>query len=60
MTEKLESRVLHVKAAGDTQDAAALVAEFVDGKDDWAKARDTIRERTLRAPKASFVYAVER
>ncbi len=59
-TEKLETRVLRIKGAGDARDAQALVAEFVDAKDDWANARDLIRERYLRAPRASFVYAVER
>jgi hypothetical protein len=58
--EKLETRVLHIKAAGDERDAQALLAEFVDAKDDWAKARDVIRDRYLRNPRASFVYAIER
>lgn len=60
VTEKLEARVLHIKAAGDAQNAGALTAEFVEAKDDWAKARDIIRERYLRSPRASFVYAIER
>ena len=54
VTEKLEARVLHIKGAGDKADAEALKAEFVDAKDDWAKARDVIRERYLRAPQGEL------
>lgn len=59
VTAKLEARVLHIKGAGDQQNAEALLAEFVDATDDWAKARDVIRERELRAPRATFVYSIE-
>ena len=57
---QLETRVLKIKASGDKAGAEALKAQFVDGKDDWAQMRELIRERQLRAPKASFVYAIER
>ena len=38
--------------------AEKLKAQFVDGKDDFAKLRQTIAERWLRAQRASFVYSV--
>ena len=51
--------MLHTKGAGDKKDAEALKASFVDADDEWAKLRGTITERWLRAPKATFVYAVK-
>ena len=54
----LAKRVLMAKGRGDKKDAEAMVAAFVDAKDDWAKRRDVITERWLRAPKATFVYAL--
>jgi hypothetical protein len=57
-TERLEARVLRIKGAGDRPAAEALKAEFVDGRDEWTAAMDTIRERYLRTPRASFVYAI--
>lgn len=57
-TRALATRVLRIKGSGDRAGADALRAEFVDAADDWARARDVIRERVLRAPKASFVYAI--
>jgi hypothetical protein len=57
--EALEKRVLHIKAAGDKKDVEKLKAELVDADDEWAKVRLVIQERWLRAPKASFVYAVK-
>lgn len=56
---ELEKRVLRIKGAGDKKDAEALKAAFVDADDAWAKLRGTITERWLRAPKATFVYAVK-
>jgi len=56
--EAFETRVLKIKGAGDKADAEKLIAEFVDGKDDFAKLRAAIADRWLRAPKASFVYSV--
>jgi hypothetical protein len=55
----LATRVLKIKGTGDKKDAEAVKAEWVDAKDDWAKMRDLITERWLRAPKASFVYSVK-
>lgn len=57
-TRQLAARVLRIKGSGDRAGADALRAEFVDAADDWARLRDVIRERVLRAPKASFVYAI--
>lgn len=56
--DALAKRVLMAKGKGDRKDAEAMVAAFVDAKDDWAKAREVITERWLRAPKATFVYAL--
>lgn len=52
-------RVLKAKGRGDKKDAEKLKADFVDAKDTWAGLRDTIAERWLRAPKATFVYSVK-
>jgi hypothetical protein len=56
--KSLETTVLQIKGAGDKARAEKLKAQFVDGKDDFAKLRQTIAERWLRAPRASFVYSV--
>jgi hypothetical protein len=56
----LATTVVKIKAAGDKKGADDLKAQWVDAKNDWAAMRDLIAERWLRAPKASFVYAVRR
>ncbi|MDP2273351.1 MAG: hypothetical protein Q8K32_21610 [Archangium sp.] len=56
----LGKRVLAAKGKADKKDAEAMKASFVDAKDEWANLRTTIAERWLRAPKATFVYAVKR
>jgi hypothetical protein len=56
----LAKRVLMAKGRGDKTDAQKMVAEFIDAKDGWAQARTLITERWLRAPKATFVYAITR
>ena len=56
----LTQRVLKAKGKGDRKDAEAMKAAFVDADDDWKKLREVISERWLRAPKATFVYTVER
>jgi hypothetical protein len=56
--KSLEATVLEIKASGDKARAEKLKAQFVDAKDDFAKVKDTIAERWLRAPKATFVYGV--
>lgn len=54
----LEQRVLKAKATGDKADAEKLKAEFVDDQGDWKTLRDTITQRWLQAPKATFVYSI--
>ena len=56
----LAGRVLKAKGTGDKKDAEAMKASFVDAKDEWAGLRETITQRWLRAPKATFVYSVKR
>jgi hypothetical protein len=55
---QLEQQVLGIKARADRDAGAALKARYVDAKDRYAGIKDTIAERYLRTPKASFVYSV--
>ncbi len=55
---KMMKVVGQIKAKGDVAGAKALRADFVDAESRKARL-STIRERWLRAPKASFVYAVD-
>ena len=48
-----------IKARGDKTKADELVAAYVDTKGTHKQLMDTIRERWLRAPKASFVYSID-
>jgi hypothetical protein len=57
--QALETKVLQIKATGDKTGAEKLKAEFVDGKNDFAKIREVVTERWLRAPKATFVYSLK-
>jgi len=58
--QALETKVLQIKAKGDKAQAEQLKAMFVDDKDDdFAKLKNTIAERWLRAPKATFVYSLQ-
>ncbi len=54
----LMKRVAGIKARGDRAEADRLLAEFVVAKGAWSDLRETIRSRWLRAPKASYVYAI--
>lgn len=54
---ELEARVLGIKASGDVDSAEGLKQRYVDAED-RQELLSTIRERWLRAPKASFVYSV--
>jgi hypothetical protein len=54
----LETTVLQIKAKADKSAAERLKAEFVDAKDEFGNIRDTVTERWLRAPKATFVYSL--
>ena len=58
--DALAKRVLMTKGKGDKAEAEKMKKEFVDAKDDWAKVKETITERWLRAPKATFVYSIKR
>ena len=53
---KLMVRVGHIKAVGDKDDALELRKEFVNSD---LVPQTVIQERVLRAPKATFVYAIE-
>jgi len=57
--QALETKVLQIKATGDKAGAEKLKALFVDAKDDFAKVKDAVTERWLRAPKATFVYSLK-
>lgn len=57
--EALMREVAGIKGSGDKKRAEQLKAELVDVDGDKKKLLDVIRERWLRAPKASFVYAIE-
>jgi hypothetical protein len=57
--EKLETTVLQIKSRADRKGAEALLARYVDDKDDaYAGIKAAVTERYLRSPKASFVYSV--
>lgn len=55
----LMQKVAQIKAKGDKAGAEALKAAYVDAAE-VQPIHELIRERWLRAPKASFVYAIER
>jgi len=57
--EELEKVVLVIKAKGDKDAAVKLRTEHVDADGEWKRLRETVRERWLRVPKTSFVYAIE-
>lgn len=54
----LATDVLAIKAKGDVRGGSRLLAPWVDDSGKIGPLRATIRERWLRAPKASFVYSV--
>jgi hypothetical protein len=56
--DALAKTVAGIKGRGDKPLAEKLKKEFVDDAGAWAELRGTIQERWLRAPKASFVYAI--
>ena len=55
--EEMMTLVAGIKARGDRKAAEALLAKYVDSSE--IVPHETIRERFLRHPKASFVYSVE-
>lgn len=54
----MATKVYGIKARGDVKGAKALLSRYVTEGSDFAKLRDTVRRRWLRAPRASFVYAI--
>ena len=54
--EEMMKLVGGIKSRGDKAGAEALIKKYVDSKD--IVPHDTITERFLRHPKASFVYSV--
>jgi hypothetical protein len=56
---ELEKTVLEIKSKGDKEGAEKLRTEFVDADGEWKKLRETLRDRWLRVPKTSFVYAID-
>ena len=59
VVETLMKDVAGIKARGDKRGAEKLKKAYVDVDGERKKLMDTITERWLRAPKASFVYAVK-
>ena len=57
--QSLETAVLKIKATADKPAAEKLKAEFVDDRNEFAKIKDIVTERWLRAPKATFVYSLK-
>ncbi len=57
--DKLASVAFGIKARGERGAAEKLQSKYVDADGDWKKLRETIATRWLRAPKASFVYAIK-
>ncbi|MEQ9318573.1 MAG: hypothetical protein RIF41_05415, partial [Polyangiaceae bacterium] len=58
--EGLMKDVAGIKARGDVPRAKRLMKSYVDVEGEKKKLLDTIQERWLRAPKATFVYSVKR
>ncbi len=56
--DDMAKQVYGIKARGDVKAAKALVKRYVSEGTAFAKLRDTIRERWLRAPRATFVYGL--
>lgn len=56
---QLMRTVAQIKAKGDKAGALQLRQDFVDADGQWKTLRDTITERWLRTPKATFVYAID-
>ena len=57
--EKLMKDVAGIKARGDKERAQQLKKQFVDVEGEKKKLMAIMTERWLRAPKASFVYAID-
>jgi hypothetical protein len=57
--KSLMVEVAQIKGKGDRARAEKLTKDYVDVLGDKKKVHEVITERMLRAPKASFVYAVK-
>ena len=53
------TEVAGIKARGDRAGGEKLIKQYVDVTGELKSMHDVIAERMLRAPKASFVYAIE-
>ena len=56
--QALEATVLKIKAQNDRAGAERLKTQYVDDNDEYARTKQVVTERFLRAPKASFVYSL--
>jgi hypothetical protein len=56
---ELMTKVAKIKGSGNKPGVLKLIADYVDVTDEAKTRHETIRERWLRGPKASFVYSVE-
>jgi len=59
-SKKLMGIVAKIKGSGDKPGAEALVAKYVDAPGAYADLKQTITDRWLRQPKASFLYSIRR
>jgi hypothetical protein len=57
--EELMAKVAGIKARGDKVGGEGLRRQYLDGSPEDQRLRGIVRERWLRSPRASFVYAVE-
>ncbi len=57
--KELMTKVAKIKGSGDKPGVLKLIADYVEVTDDAKTRHETIRERWLRGPKASFTYSVE-
>ena len=60
LSSDLMKTVARIKGGGDKDAALELKKKYVDDEGQWSSLRDTIRERFLRTPKASFIYSIRR
>jgi hypothetical protein len=58
--KELMKVVASIKGSGNKAGAQELKAKYVDATGTVSEAHKVIRERWLRAPKATFVYAIQR
>ena len=56
---ELAKVVLAIKGGGDKAAAEKLLAKYVDNEGEWKQLKEMIRDRWLRVPKTSFLYAID-